>query len=164
MIGKSSVFALALGLCWVVAGQAGAAEKQAAWTAKADTPEAFKAQAAEVRKQMGTDGKYGAIDVADRTAVDADLDKIEALLARKGSATKLSDNEQVDLMNAQERINALLTKNDGNRLICTMEARSGTHFKQKVCQTARERDDIRRRSQQGFQEQLQKNPSMSKGN
>ncbi len=163
MIVKSLGLAFAFGLCCVVAGPAAANEKQPAWKFRADTPEAFEAQAAEVRKEMGTDGKYGAIDVTDRTAVDADLDKIKALLNSKGSASKLNDSEQVDLMNAQERINAVLTKNDGNRLICTMEMRSGTHFRQKICQTARERDEVRRKSQQAQQDQMLKNPNLWNG-
>ena len=130
------------------------AVKGAPWTFAMDTPQAFAAQADKIHKEMGTDGKYGAISVADRSAVDADLDKIDALLRARGSATKLNDSEQVDLMNAQERINAVLTRNDGNRLICTMEQRTGTKFKMKVCKTQAERDEIRRRSQQAHQDVL----------
>jgi len=156
---KSMKFLCGLVFCGLLAipavGSASSA-KGAPWKFAADTPVEFEAQAAEVRKEMGTDGKYGAISVADRTAVEGDLDKIKALLESRGSAGKLEDREQVDLVNAQERINAVLTRNDGNRLVCVLETRSGTHFKEKVCQTAREREAIRRKSQQGFQDTLMK--------
>lgn len=140
-------------LAFPVVGSASAA-KGMPWKFAVDTPAAFEAQAADVRKEMGTNGKYGAISVADRTAVEADLDKIDALVRKRGSADKLNDADQVDLMNAQERINAVLTRNEGNRLICKMEPRTGTNFKVKVCMTAHERDEIRRKSQEAFQDNL----------
>ena len=130
------------------------AAKGEPWNFTVDTPEAFAAQAAEVRKEMGDEGRYRELSEADRAAVDADIQRIEGLLQRKGSAEKLNASEQVDLVNAQERINALLTKNDGNRLICTLEERTGTKFKVKVCQTAFQREEIRRKSQQGYRDAL----------
>lgn len=126
------------------------------WTFDASSGADFEAQAAEVRKEMGTDGRYGAISVDDRKAVEADLDRIEALLGPKDSPARLNDQQQVDLINAQERINAVLTKNDGNRLICTMEQRTGTRFKEKVCVTQRERDKIREDSQKAYRDTLMK--------
>ncbi len=135
------------------------------WKVAVDTPQAFEAQAAQVRKEMSPHGKYGGISLNEHTAVDADLDQIDGLLRKRGSATKLNDSDQVALMNAQERVNAVLTRNEGNRLICTMEARTGTNFKQKVCRTQAEIDGIRRNSQQGFQDALLKNgATQEKGN
>lgn len=135
------------------------------WKVVTDSPQAFAKQAAEVRKEMGPRGEYGGISGNERSAVDADLDTIEALLKKRGSASKLNDSEQVDLMNAQERINAVLTKNEGNRLICTMEPRLGTNFKQKVCRTQAEIDNTRRNSQQGFQDSLMRGgATQSRGN
>lgn len=157
MVARSMNILFGLAVCAVLAfpvvGSASAA-KGAEWKFKVDTPQAFEAQAAEVRKEMGTDGRYGAISVDDRTAVDTDLDRIDALVRKRGSASKLNDAEQVELMNAQERINAVLTNNDGNRLICTMEPRTGTKFKTKVCLTQHERDQVRLKSQQGYQDSL----------
>ena len=128
----------------------------AQWKLVADTPQAFEAQAAQVRKEMAPHGKYGGISLNDRTAVDADLDQMDALLRKRGSASKLNDSDQVALMNAQERINAVLTRNEGNRLICTLESRTGTNFKQKICRTQAQIDGIRRNAQQGFRDSLMK--------
>ena len=154
MLARPLNFLLALFACGALAlpviGSAGAATG-APWKFAVDTPAAFEAQAAEVRKEMGADGQYGGITLSDRNAVEADLGTIDALLRKRGSATKLNDAEQVELMNAQEHINAVLTSNDGNRLICTMESRTGTKFKMKVCQTAKERERIRARGREGFE-------------
>lgn len=156
------MFVKSLGLVLAIAVCGGFAESLAAksagqtWKFTADTPEAFEQQAAKVREDMGQSGPYGGIGVADRNAVEADLDKMSELFKRKGSASALSDAEQVDLVNTQEHLNAILTRNDGNRLICTYEKRSGSNFKYKTCMTANERDDVRRRSREGFQDQLLK--------
>ncbi|MBN8726544.1 MAG: hypothetical protein J0H15_02425 [Xanthomonadales bacterium] len=148
--------AVAITLGSVLPNSADGRTRPKTWSFDANSGADFEAQAAEVRKEMGSDGRYGAISVDDRKAVEADLDQIEALLDAKDSPAKLNDQQQVDLINAQERINAVLTKNDGNRLICTMEPRTGTKFKEKVCITQSERDTIRRNSQKAFQDQLMK--------
>ncbi len=134
----------------------------APWKVVVDTPQAFEVQAASVRKEMGPHGQYSGISASDRAIVEANLDKIDALLRKRGSAAKLDDRDQVALMNAQERVNAVLTHNEGNRLICTLEPRTGTKFKQKVCRTQAEIDGIRRSSQQGFQDDLMRGSALQK--
>ena len=114
----------------------------------ATTPEAFAKQAEEVNQGMAPGERYGAISPADRKKVAADITKIAGLLEQVGSAEKLHNNEWVLLVNAQEHANALLTKNDGDRLICRYEKRTGSHFRVKTCQTAREIADTRRNSSQ----------------
>jgi len=146
------VFAAALAVLLLPAAvQAAPSVKQKEWSFSVASQAEFEAQAAQVREEMGTDGRYGAISVDDRKAVESDLDLIGAILV-KDSPAKLSDQQQIDIANAQERINAVLTGNDGNRLICTMERRTGTHFKEKVCIAARERDTIRRNSTDAFRD------------
>lgn len=146
---KTWELGLAIAICGVSAGVATAASQP--WKFSVDSLASFNTQADKVRKDMGENGRFGAISVSDRSAVESDLDKIAALLKRKGEGGTLADKEQVDLLNAQESINAILTRNEGNRLICSYERRSGSNFKQKVCQTAREREATQRASQEGFQ-------------
>ncbi len=107
---------------------------------------------------MRPNGQYGNIGVSDRNAVEADLNRIAELLARKGSASALSDGEQVDLANAQERINAVLTRNDGDRLVCTYERRSGSNFKYKNCMTASQRERTRQQSMDGMDRLTRQQP------
>lgn len=150
---KSFGLVVALVACGF-AGSAVAKRSDSAWAVKADTPVAFEQQAAKVREDMQGSGQYADISVADRKAVEADLEKIGALLKSKGSASALTDGEQVELANAQERVNAILTRNDGDRLVCTYERRSGSNFKYKTCMTASQRESARRKSQDGYQNQL----------
>ena len=122
----------------------------APWKVVVDTPQAFEVQAASVRKEMGPHGQYSGISASDRAIVEANLDKIDALLRKRGSAAKLDDRDQVALMNAQERVNAVLTHNEGNRLICTLEPRTGTKFKHNLCGTHAALHTLQRTSQQRF--------------
>lgn len=152
---KSFGLVLALVACGF-AGTAVAKRGETAWTFKADTSAAFEEQAAKVREEMQESGSYADISASDRKAVEADLEKIGELLKRKGSASALSDGEQVELVNAQERVNATLTRNDGDRLVCTYERRSGSNFKYKTCMTASQRESARNKSREGFQNELLK--------
>jgi hypothetical protein len=141
-----------VGLVLLCGSPAWAAGVNPKWKVVAD-PATFAEQAKQVREDMKPKGAYGGIDLRDREAVEENLDIIEKLL-QKQAAGPLPDADQVRLANAQEKVNAVLTSNEGNRLICTFERRSGTNFKEKICYTARERDTMRRKSQQGFQDGL----------
>lgn len=157
---------LSLALALAACGFSGvvAAKSADQWKFKAESSAAFEEQAAKIRQGMEGEGQYSGIGQADRRAVEADLDKIREILNRKGTAGSLSDRDQVDLANAQERVNATLTRNDGDRLICTYEKRSGSNFKYKSCMTASQRDAERRRSQDSYQNTLMKGGASQRGN
>lgn len=152
MIAKSLGVMLGLATCGAFAGTAFASEP---WKV-AVTSEAFEGQAAAVRAEMAPNGRYDNLTATDRAAVETDLERIGALLRSKESGKALADRDLLELANAQERVKAILARNDGDRLICTMEPRTGTKFKDKVCQTARQREEIRRKSQEGFQREVMK--------
>lgn len=147
--------AFALAACGF-SGVAAAKSESQQWKFTADTPAAFEEQAAKVRDGMAANGQYSGVGQADRHTVETELNKIRELLYRKGEAGSLNDRDQVDLANAQERVNAILTRNDGDRLVCTYERRSGSNFKYKSCMTVSQRDAERRRSQEGFQNSFMK--------
>lgn len=164
MIAKSLGVMLGLAMCGAFAGSAVARTMSEPWKV-AVTAADFEAQVAEVRAEMAPNGRYDDLTATDRTTVEADLERIGALLRSNESGKPLTDRDQLELANAQERVKAILTRNDGDRLICTMEPRTGTKFKDKVCQTARQREEIRRKSQEGFQREFMKGGgSQEKGN
>lgn len=167
MFSSSMKYLLGIAVCGVFAFPLvcnASAAKGEPWKFAVNTPEAFAVQAAAVRKDMGPDGRYREVNAAERAVVEAELEKIEGLLQHRGSAEKLDDKDQVELVNAQENINAVLTKNDGDRLICTLDQRTGTNFKVKTCMTAFQRAERTRKAQQGFQDALmQGSASQSKG-
>ncbi|MBZ0223015.1 MAG: hypothetical protein IT467_08450 [Dokdonella sp.] len=134
------------------------------WQSSVDSA-AFAKQAKEVRDEMQPAGRYGDIGAADRSEVETNLATMQKLFDARGMVSKMNNAEQVELANAQEKINALLTSNDGDRKICTLEQRSGTHFKTKVCMTARERAEVTRGSQEAYRNELMKGgASQAKGN
>ncbi len=119
----------------------------------ADTHAAFQAHAQQIRTEMSASGRFNSISSADRSAVEADLSRIEALLAEYGSVDRLPEPRKVDLINAQERANSLLTRNDGDRIICEMVEPTGSKMRQRQCRKARDIAYTRDQQRNGLQNQ-----------
>lgn len=128
-------FILAVALSLLVAFSAQAAEKK--WEFAIDSAAEFEAQAVEIRNEM-RDGRYSHLTERDRAAVDSNLNRVTRLLNKRDELSQLSNRDQVELVNAQERINAVLTENDPDRIVCKLEAKVGTRMKTKNCLTVRE--------------------------
>lgn len=113
----------------------------------ATTPEVFDQDAAKVREAMRT-GRFSLMTEAEKASVTKDLEEISALLKKKGSVENLSQMESISLINAQERANATLLKNDGDRLVCEYRRPTGSNRKEKFCTTVlearRAREESRR--------------------
>lgn len=101
------------------------------------TAAAFEARADWIRQEMD-DGQYSGVSPSDRKTVEGDLRRIIHLLKKHDDPSRLSRTDQVRLVNAQERINAILTGSDANRLVCKLEASVGTRMKTKRCLTMQE--------------------------
>ncbi len=110
---------------------------------------AFAEQSAQVRKEMKPGGRYMDITVEERAEVERNLEVIARLFAETSELGAMSDRQKVDLVNAQETANALLTKNDDDRLICATRRPTGSNFKQKQCMTARQARELREKSRDG---------------
>lgn len=52
-----------------------------------------------------------------------------------GSVDKMDQNAKVRLFADQSTVNAILTKKDGDRLICETNTPEGSHFPVKTCKT-----------------------------
>lgn len=133
---------------------------QCAFAAKTEAPLQLKSKAdfdsvtAHVRAEMKPDGRFGSLSESERASVEGDLKAMNALFEKTPDVAAMSADDKRALFNAQEAANATLLKRDGDRLICTKEIRSGSHFPVTTCRTAREierdRDnsqDIMRRNQ-----------------
>jgi hypothetical protein len=146
-----ALLTMCAGVLGLVAGPAEAKQPESkVKVAPATTPEAFAKQAAAGRAAMRGGGRYSSISRTDREQVEEDIVTIEQLLTERGSFANLSEREQVELINAQEEANALLTENDGDRLICRYEKKTGTHFREKYCITARAQELQRNENQNAF--------------
>lgn len=128
---------LALGL---FAGSAGA-ESQLRTAA---TKEAFADQADAIRQEMQPGGRYEFVTATERQIVNEVLDEIAQIMAKHKSANGLNDRELATILNDQEQANAILTRRDGQRLVCANEARTGTHIPTVNCQRYAELEQQRR--------------------
>lgn len=101
---------------------------------KATTLEAFDKDVVELRKSI-EEGRFSVISRAEKSSVEKDLDEIRSLLESKGSVDGLSEVERIRVINAQERANATLLKNDGDRLVCEFRRGTGSKRKERFCST-----------------------------
>lgn len=143
---KTKIFVLAVSA--LLAQGAFAAKTKA--PVSAVTRDDFTRLAANVRAEMQPKGRYAEVGGKERSRVDALLDEMAVLFARSGEVANMRQSEKVALFNAQEEVNGILLKRDAERLICVTESRSGTHFKNTTCKTAREIDEEGKNSRGWF--------------
>jgi hypothetical protein len=137
----------------VCATSAVAAKKEVEKAVAADTKVAFADQAAGVRKQMETGGRYEFVTPDERSKVNARLDEMSKIF-EEGDVATLSKAKIADLYVAQEDVNAILTKRDGKRVICERVKIVGSHMKSQQCITYAEQERGRRVSQDAFRNSM----------
>jgi hypothetical protein len=137
---KAVVFAVGLAL----SVGAFAAEKKLDPALQAVTKEKFDDQSAAIRQQMKPGGRWEFVNTEERATVNSRLDDIAALLAKVASVEELDGSSKGKLLEAQEDVNAVLTKKDGRRLICQQVTPTGSNRKQKQCTTFAEQERERR--------------------
>ena len=127
---------------------------QCAFAAKTEAPLQLKSKTdfdttvAHVRAEMKPDGRFGKLSDSERESVEGDLKAMSVLFDKTPDVASMSDADKRALFNAQEAANATLLKRDGDRLICTKEMRSGSHFPVTNCRTARDIERQRNESQE----------------
>lgn len=87
------------------------------------------------REMTEADGRFVFVTDDERAAVDAALREMQALLEKKAGVGALDEDDKIALINAQARANAILTRRDGERLICVRRERIGSHRRESVCET-----------------------------
>ncbi|TBR36930.1 MULTISPECIES: hypothetical protein [Dyella] len=103
----------------------------------ATTPSQFPALAAKVRADMQPGGRY-LVNDAQRAEIDQRLDAMQKLLEGHDSVDQLTQQQQLDLFNNQERVNAVLTQRDGDEKICSVQTQTGSAIAQRTCDTRRQ--------------------------
>lgn len=119
----------------------------------ADTLETFRLNAAEVRHEMRAGGRFSTLDDRQRERVEGELQRMENLFLKSGTVEDMSRMEKVELFNAQERVNGLLTASDDERLVCRMVEPTGSKMRKRECKTAGEI----RRTRESHREGLRNN-------
>ena len=119
---------LALVVAGVLACSAASAVKyDATQVVTARTKAEFADQAERVRAGMEKGGRYEFVTAPERVRVEKRLAEIEALFAAYVEGTPLPDKTMTRLLTAQEEINGILNRRDGERLVCTQTMPTGSH-------------------------------------
>jgi hypothetical protein len=126
----------------------------------AERQESFADQAAAIRQEMKPGGRFEYVTAQERHEVDRQLDTIKALLEKR-AGERLSENDQLDLLAAQETANAILTQRDGRRLICDYTAPTGSNRKVKQCITYADRMSSHKETRRMMMDNMRKSPAES---
>jgi hypothetical protein len=104
----------------------------------------FETQADGIRAQMRSGGRYQFVNERERATVERRLDQMAKLLDAHADGSVMSEKEKVELLNAQEEVNGILTQRDGKRLICSNRAPTGSHLPKNTCRTYADQERERR--------------------
>lgn len=99
----------------------------------------FRKQAEDLRHEMHAGGKYAQLTVDNQKRVDKQLDVLQELYDKREVRANFGKKDEIALVNASEEINAVLSGNDDDRLICEQVRTLGSNRTQKVCMTVAER-------------------------
>jgi hypothetical protein len=102
---------------------------------KADTKDDFDAIVAAIHQQMAPGGRWQYIDKGERATIDGSFADMGKLYDRFGSVAKMDQAARLRLLADQSTINAILTRRDGERLICRSEVPVGSHLPIRTCRT-----------------------------
>ena len=102
---------------------------------RADTRENFEAIVAAIHQQMQPGGRWQFVDNNERATIDGSFADMDKLYAQFGSVDKMDQAAKVRLLADQSTVNAILTRKDGDRLICDSEIPVGSHLPIKTCKT-----------------------------
>jgi hypothetical protein len=105
---------------------------------KAGTKDEFAAVADHVRQQMAPGGRFEAVDKNQQATVNRDLSNMQSLYDRFGTVDAMDQTSKVELYNNQTEVNAILTRNDGDREVCEQVKPMGSNIPKTVCRTQRQ--------------------------
>ena len=142
-------------------GAAAGAKERVERPLTADSKALFEDQAAAIRQQMQPGGHYEFVSAADRSEVEQNLQAMSGLLASHADAGTMPDRDKATLLKAQEDINAILTRNDGRRLVCERSRPTGSHVGKDKCISFAERERQRRLSEVEVRKLQMKSPGPS---
>lgn len=127
----------------------------------ADSKTLFDDQAAAIRQQMQPGGHYEFVSAKERTEVEQGLETVAAVLARHSDANAFTSADKTELLQAQENVNAILTRNDGRRLICERSRPTGSHLGKDRCITLAEKQRQQQLSERETRRLQMKSPGPS---
>lgn len=99
------------------------------------TPQSFREQAAQVRTGLNTGGEYAFLSTEDRARVEQEIAAMTALLQRYGNIEAMTGAQRVELYNAQESANMMLTRGREGTTRCAWAQQTGSQIPRTLCWT-----------------------------
>lgn len=147
--------------CLLFASAATAKENKVERPLTAESKALFDDQAEAIRQQMQPGGHYEFVSVQERAEVEKGLESVSSVLGRHAEAKDFSSADKAELLQAQENVNAILTRNDGRRLICERSRPTGSHLGQDKCVTLADKERQRQLSERETRRLQMKSPGPS---
>ncbi|TAN07966.1 MAG: hypothetical protein EPN36_01050 [Rhodanobacteraceae bacterium] len=97
------------------------------------TPQSFELQAARVRAGLDPGGIYDFASARDRARVDQAIAVMDTLFRRYGSIRTMRGAQRVELFNAQESVNWILTRGRTGNIRCVWTRQTGSHIPRTLC-------------------------------
>lgn len=126
----------------------------------ADTPEKLIQAKASVEGEMAAGGRYEFISPEKRTQVEGLFRDMQGMLEKSGSAAAMQERDRLQLFNAQEKLNGILTGTDSQRLVCEKKAPIGALVPVKTCRTYGEIERQRRSKDRFFSDTRKRSQSV----
>lgn len=102
---------------------------------RADTKANFEAVVAAIHRQMEPGGRWQYIDKSERKTIDGSFADMAKLYDQFGSVDKMDASARMRLLADQSTVNAILTRKDGERLVCQTVLPVGSHLPVRNCKT-----------------------------
>jgi len=97
------------------------------------TPQSFQSQAAMVRAGLNPGGEYAFLSTQDRARIEAQITAMDSLFSRYGNIDAMGGAQRVDLYNAQESVNRILTRGRAGDIRCAWAPQIGSHIPRTQC-------------------------------
>ncbi|WIG56200.1 MAG: hypothetical protein OJF61_001988 [Rhodanobacteraceae bacterium] len=97
------------------------------------TPQTFEQQAAQVSAGMQAGGAYGFLSAQERARVEQEIMAMRTLFQRYGNIETMDGARRVELYNAQESVNQILTRGQAGSTRCAWAQPTGSHIPRTSC-------------------------------
>lgn len=98
----------------------------------------FRTQAEQVRASMKAGGQYAEVPAQKQKRVDEQLVHLQAIYDKRGGKPA-TQRQETEIINVTSEINALLTGNEDERVVCEQVKKTGSNRHERVCQTVAQR-------------------------
>lgn len=130
-----------------------AADRGAYRFVDASRQEALDEQVDAIRAEMKAGGRFEFLQGKEKRDVEKQFVLIRKVLERR-RGKKLDDEDMLEVYAAQETANAILTRNDGRRMVCENSAPTGSNRKELQCATFAERERAHKETRRMMRENL----------